>query len=211
VRKTKRKRILTWLIMALAVMVGAGVVSCVRFSGGTWMINEASLPAGWPDATPVGKVQVKEYPAYRAATVRDVQVEGSGQGPMFRELFQHIKDNDIPMTAPVEIGYDSDSASQMVSMAFLYRSPDQGKTGEDGVVEVGDFGAQTMASLGMRGGYTTTRIEKYIVKLQAWLTDHADEWESMGPPRLLGYNSPFVPGFMRYGELQIPVRKREPK
>ena len=63
------------------------------------MIKEANLPAGWPDATPVGKVQIKEYPTYRAATVREGQLDGTGQGPMFRELFQHIKRNQIAMTA----------------------------------------------------------------------------------------------------------------
>jgi hypothetical protein len=31
------------------------------------------------------------------------------------------------------------------------------------------------------------------------------EWVAAGPPRTLAYNSPFVPGVLKYAEVQIPV------
>lgn len=42
---------------------------------------------------------------------------------------------------------------------------------------------------------------------RAWLTEHP-EWTAAGPPRSLAYNSPFVPGFVKYSEVQIPVARR---
>jgi hypothetical protein len=127
---------------------------------------------------------------------------------MFRELFQHIKKNQIGMTAPVVMGDDEpgDEEPRMALMAFVYRNPDQGRLGGDGVVTVRDFGSQIVASIGMRGSYTSAQFRKHFDKLKTWLAEHTDEWQAAGPPRLLGYNSPFVPAFMRYGEVQVPVR-----
>jgi hypothetical protein len=34
-------------------------------------IAEADLPVGFPPCTPVGEVEVKRYPGYRAAVTRD--------------------------------------------------------------------------------------------------------------------------------------------
>ena len=33
--------------------------------------------------------------------------------------------------------------------------------------------------------------------------------EVVGPPRYLAYNSPFVPGFLKFGEVQLPVANIE--
>ena len=68
-------------------------------------INEANLPRGFPTPGPVGTVTVKNYPAYRAAVVREDNGQGeqAQQNSMFSVLFKHIKKNDIPMTAPVEM------------------------------------------------------------------------------------------------------------
>ena len=40
--------------------------------------------------------------------------------------------------------------------------------------------------------------------LREWLAAHP-EWVVAGPPRTLAYNSPFVPGVLKYAEVQIPV------
>ena len=67
-------------------------------------IREAELPDGFPDPGPAGKVIVKEYPAYRLARFAALQGQPASQNGMFWPLFQHIKRNDIAMTAPVEMG-----------------------------------------------------------------------------------------------------------
>ena len=167
-------------------------------------INEAPLPEGWPELTPVDEIQVKQYPVYRAAVISN-ETDGTQNG-MFRPLFNHIKRKDIAMTAPVEMTYDG---QQQASMAFLYRNTEMGTPGSDEAdqrVVVKDIAEQTAVSIGVRGRYTTENYDEALDKLNAWLEENKDTWQADGEPRFLGYNSPFVPGFMRYGEVQIPVQ-----
>ncbi len=205
-----------WLGLIVLIPVLAFFAGCVRSSGGTWYVREAEVPEGWPTLTPVGEVEVKQYPEYRAAVVEDAGPDGGEQGSMFRTLFDHIKQNEIAMTAPVEMGYDAsrpdtNTDREMRSMAFLYRSTEQGELDPDGQVVVRDLPAQTVASIGVRGGYTDERFNEHVATLDSWLEEHADAWERDGAPRYLGYNSPFVPAFMRYGEVQVPIRERAEK
>lgn len=165
-------------------------------------INEAPLPEGWPELTPVGEIEVKQYPAYRAAVIDE---QAGSQSGMFRPLFNHIKREDIAMTAPVEMTYDGDQQS---SMAFLYRDPGMGELGsdnEDQRVQVRQFGEQTAVSIGVRGSYSKDNYEDALTELEAWLDENRNQYTAIGEPRFLGYNSPFVLWFLRYGEVQIPV------
>lgn len=167
-------------------------------------INEAPLPEGWPELTPVDEIQVKQYPVYRAAVISD-RADGSQSG-MFRPLFNHIQRKDIAMTAPVEMTYDGDKQS---SMAFLYRNPEMGSPGSDADdqrVEVKDIDQQTAVSIGVRGSYTKEHFDEAVGKLKAWLDENKVKWQADGEARYLGYNSPFVFGFLRYGEVQIPIK-----
>jgi hypothetical protein len=181
---------------------------------------EAPLPEGFPQPGPVGRVIVKEYPAYRAARtpMDDPQRRGgsAGQNSAFNRLFDHITSNDVKMTAPVEMVYDAGVASldatgpapRPVSMAFLYEHPAQGEAGDDGSVEVVDLPPVTVVSVGVRGYYTAERMRESMAKLEAFLAEHAATWEVAGPVRYMGYNSPFVLPHLRYGEVQIPVRAK---
>lgn len=184
-------------------------------------IREANLPEGFPPPGPVGEVIIKEYPAYRMARYTAPESQPADQNSMFWPLFKHIKRNDIAMTAPVEIGYSAAVAPRReaaalvepVSMAFLYRQPTLGMTGADQTdprVVVEDMPAITVLSVGIRGNYTTNRLAKALRQLDRWLSDNPGRAEVVGEPRYLGYNSPMVPSFIRYGEVQVPVRLREP-
>jgi hypothetical protein len=143
---------------------------------------------------------------------------------MFRPLFNHIKRNEIAMTAPVELGYCSDTAETNEttapppdqrladSMAFLYRDPTWGKPGTDEAdprIVVEDVPAMTVLSIGVRGSYTDDRFATALKKLQAWIASNPERIRVVGPPRYLAYNSPFVPGFLRFGEVQLPVKRAE--
>ena len=186
------------------------MISCVRTDGGVWYFCEAKLPEGWPPLTPVGEVQVKQYPAYRQAIVIDDEGQGS-QNAMFRDLFNHIKTNDIAMTAPVDMGYrDDGDQPTMRSMSFLYDVPERGPVGEQGAVTVHDVPAMQVASIGVRGRYNDKQFVKAHQRLRFWL-DGQTTYRAAGPPRFLGYNSPFVPFFWRYGEVQVPVEAIEGK
>jgi len=174
---------------------------------GPLMFHEADLPKGFPRPGPVGEVMIKEYPAYRVARVRSTAVPGGSNG-MFRPLFNHIKRSDIAMTAPVEMSYGIADGSELEAMAFLYPDTGTGVTGTDAAdtrVEIVDVSAMLVLSVTMRGSYTDARFKKGLNMLEAWLENHPDRVHVAGPPRYLGYNSPFVPSFIRIGEVQLPV------
>ena len=183
-----------------------------------FMFKEAKLPRGFPPPGPVGQIIVKDYPAYRLARVRSGK-EGVSGGPnaMFNPLFNHIKRNDIPMTAPVEISYpnrphvaDEKDRAHAESMAFLYGDPAWGKLGADDAdhrVVVEDVPAMKVVSIGVRGSYTDAHFSRALSRLIEWIQARSNEFQVVGPPRYLGYNSPFVLGFLRYGEVQLPIEK----
>lgn len=164
------------------------------------LIKEAEMPSGFPAHTAVGQIEIKEYPAYRKALAR-----GSA---MFWTLFQHIKRNNVAMTAPVEMDFGDPLAPEKNerSMSFLYERADQGSPGQQGSVEVVDVPAMMVASIGCRGTRSGTAIAEAREKLMAWLQEKEGEYVVSGPLRVMGYNSPFVPRDMNFFEVQIPVR-----
>jgi len=195
--------------IAGAAAVLLSLAGCkVRTDNGAWRIHEADLPAGFPTPGPTGEVVIKQYPAYRAAFV-DAGTDRGTMNRMFRPLFNHIKKNDVSMTAPVRIEYAGEGdAAGPTAMAFYYGDQsigDTGDTGGDAGVRVEDRPGVTVASLGLRGGYSDAHFRAGLEKLNAWLDKHADEYRRVGEPVYLGYNSPFVPSMMRYAEVQIPV------
>ena len=171
------------------------------------MISEAKLPEGFPGPGPVGDIVTKTYPAHRLARVRS---GGRGNDGSFMRLFRHIERNEIAMTAPVEMemAADGDTASPGAeSMAFLYGSADTGTPGPDPAdpsVIVEDVPELTVVSLGVRGSYRDDRFAGFADRLREWLAAHP-EWVAAGPPRTLAYNSPFVPGVLKFAEVQIPI------
>jgi hypothetical protein len=178
------------------------------------VIREAALPRDFPAPGPVGVVLEKSYPPCRAARVRASDLPGGRQDDMFMSLFHHIQKEDIAMTAPVVMGFApgvDGPASRPAphppeSMAFLYADPGVGKTEHDGSIAVVDLPAMTVLSVGVRGSYDRAHFEEGMGKIDAWLKAHPGEYAAARSPRYLGYNSPFVPWFMRYGEVQLPVR-----
>lgn len=200
--------------LAAAVMAGEPAESQAK----PWMVSEAKLPEGFPPPGPVGEVIVKTYPAHRLARV----TAAGGADGMFMKLFGHIKRNKISMTAPVEMSWSDAAADggapqdEPTAMAFLYGSPTLGELGadaEDPRVVVEDIPQIKVASIGLRGSYGEKTFKRGYGKLEAWLAEHP-EWEVAGGPRTLGYNSPFVPGFAKFSEVQLPIRpakKRPPE
>lgn len=166
-------------------------------------VKEAELPQGFPTYTPVGKIELKQYPAYRRASASGIAE--------FWMLFRHIQQNNVAMTAPVELDMGTADAARMRqrSMSFLYERPDQGATGKQGFVEVNDVPAMQVLSIGCRGERTTASTEAARRRLLAWLDEHKRDYVVAGPLRIMGYNSPFLPAARQFYEVQIPVRPRE--
>ena len=162
---------------------------------------EAELPVGFPAPTPVQEIQLKRFPGYRMAFTPTASANGG-----FWTLFNHIKRNDIAMTAPVEMTYER--GVKQARMAFLYRSTELGETGTDGTVEVVDIEAAWAVSIGCRGANTREAMAEARRLLESWIGER-DDLEIAGDLRLMGYNSPMVSTSRRYFEVQIPVRFAE--
>jgi hypothetical protein len=163
--------------------------------------SESPLPQGWPEPGPFGQVVRKKYPAYRAAFTPTSSANGG-----FWKLFKHIERNGIPMTAPVEMKLDAKGteASEMEEMAFLYQTPEVGKTGADGEqVEVRDVPAREALSYAWQGARSKAATARARQALDAELVKQ--NLKASGY-RLLGYNSPFVPPAKQTHELQALIR-----
>jgi uncharacterized surface protein with fasciclin (FAS1) repeats len=156
---------------------------------------EAALPVGFPAPGPVGEVALKEYPKYRAARAKG--------GNSFWTLFNHIKKNEISMTAPVEMAVSENDLKRQ-NMAFLYGNTSMGKLGSDGRVEVVDIESRRVLSFGIRGPMSDERIEAAKQAIEERL-ENSKRWTRAGDWRLLGYNSPMVRPDQRFWELQVPV------
>ena len=160
-------------------------------------IAEAELPKGFPTYTPVGAIEVKQYPEYRMAA-----------GPGFWTLFTHIQLNRIAMTAPVQMTYESDAAGGVkeTGMAFLYGDKGTGSAGRRGNITVLDNQPQVVVSIGVRGPRSPAVLGDARGRLQSWLNAKA-QYRSAGAMRVMGYNSPSVPTDKQYFEVQIPIEK----
>jgi len=204
--KRSRLRPRTIIGILIAAASAVTVIGCVRQSGKVVYFHEAELPQGWPLLTEVGVVEVKEYPQYREAVVTKNDGAGGDEkmGPMFGTLFSHISKNDIPMTSPVEMEYSQQDSRAMTSMAFLYRTSETGTLGNDGQVVVREVAPRTYASVGVRGSINDKNFEHGLVIVNAWIAANP-QWRADGTPRFFGYNSPLIPWFWKYGEVQVPV------
>lgn len=163
-----------------------------------WMFNEAKLPSGFPKPGPVDEIIIKQYPACRIAMTGGRESDDG----MFMVLFNHIKTNHIEMSSPVIMGYSENKKPN--KMAFLYGDTAMGNTGQKGDVTVQDVPAMMVVSLCVRGGYSVGNYESGLKKLQEWLKNQS-KFKQGGSPRLLAYNSPFIPWFLKIAEVQIPV------
>lgn len=168
---------------------------------------ESKLPVGFPNFTPVHKIEVKTLPMYRMAKA-EMKSNSNERNNPFWSLFQHIKRNDIAMTAPVQMDYKKDQKNE-ASMAFLYRNTELGSLGEDpkdGSVEIIEVPEHQVVSIGVRGRMNETKVQAAKVKLEKWLKANP-EFKAKGPLRKMGYNSPFMPNSRAYFEVQFPVEK----
>jgi hypothetical protein len=160
-------------------------------------VAEAPLPQGWPTPGPYDQVSEKSYPAYRAAFTTQ-----KGENLAFWRLFSHIKKNEIPMTAPVEMAVESAPGKpvEKSSMAFLYQNQSVGTVGPSGeTIDVRDVPRSQALSYTWQG----TDSEENLTRARNAL-DSALAAKNLKPTsyRLLGYNGPGTPRAKRTWELQ---------
>ena len=178
------------LLAACRLQADPGVVTATPPA----YVDEAPLPHGWPQPGPYDQVSEKRYPAYRAAFT-----DGKGETSAFWTLFAHIKKNDIPMTAPVEMKIEGEEFRQS-SMAFLYQNGKVGSAGPAGPrVEVRDLPSASALSYTWQGSDSKENIGKAKDALDTALAERKARPKGF---RLLGYNGPGTPRAKRTWELQ---------
>lgn len=158
-------------------------------------VDQAPLPESWPEPGPYDQVTEKSYPAYRAAFT-----DGKGQQSAFWTIFHHIANNEIKMTAPVEIPYPANHPSNR----FLYQNGRVGSLGADGTkVEVRDVPSAEALSYAWKGNDSKENIAKARGALETALEQRSIEAKAF---RMLGYNGPQTPRHNRGWELQAILR-----
>lgn len=168
---------------------------------------DTPLPVGYPPPTPPGAIDLKTYPSVRLAEVWGTEHPDRGMNRTFWPLFNHIKKHDIAMTAPVEVSYEGlrpEGQPESWSMAFLYRTPELNKLGEEGVVTVRDADPVTVVAVGLRGQYTLARAQEGMSQIEAWLADNP-QWKPAGEWRSLYYNGPMLFSWNKWAEVQLPI------
>jgi len=104
------------------------------------------------------------------------------------------------MSVPVE------ASASTNEMLFLVGSDDSGRALASGKgVTVRTLPEVTVASIGLRGGYSRKNYEKGLARLRAWLAAQPG-WQAEGEPYAVYWNSPFMPVFLRKSEIHLPVR-----
>lgn len=169
----------------------------------------ASLPIGFPKPTENGIIEVKEYPEYRAVTYTHTGAVQQATRVAFNPLYNHISTNQIAMTTPVEVRYSDASPVSVenpsrAEVSFLYPRVEICPQNVSPDVKVIDYPPMKVVSIGIQGAYTWESYETHLQRLKDWLNKHP-EYEGVGSPRRLLYNSPMTPESMKCSEVQIPI------
>jgi len=168
---------------------------------GSWRASELTiiLRVSSPDFQAGDETQCladrKQYPQYRAVTYSHAGDVRQATGVAFNPLFQHISNNQIAMTTPVEARYTAIPGQidvPQVEVSFLYPAPNIAPSSVNSAVTVTDTPP------------TWESYEKNLQKLEDWLKEHP-EYAIVGPPRRLFYNSPMTPEAIKISEVQIPI------
>lgn len=196
------------------LLLGVAAIGIGVLLFGAYSAASAPLPEGFPDPSPEGQIEIKYYPAYRAATVQMTGNLEYAPSRGFSPLFRHISSNDISMTAPVETRYPVTTLAQEASqegeaaVSFLYRSLDIVPQDVALGIQIEDVPAMTVVSIGTRGRYSLETYQASLERIQQWLAAHP-EYEVVGQPRRFFYDGPFLPDALKRSDVQIPVQPVE--
>lgn len=197
------------------LLLPLGILAIAAIAFFAYSAAAAPLPQGFPPPTPEGKIEIKQYPAYRCATVSYSGELSMAANSAFNPLYSHISSNNISMTAPVEtrypvstleageIGTPNESGEAKVS--FLYRSTDVYPEQIAQNIQVEEIEPMTVVSFGLKGSYDYKSYQQSIERLQDWLAQHS-EYTVVGSPRRFFYDAPYIPEPLKRSEIQVTIR-----
>jgi DNA gyrase inhibitor GyrI len=190
------------------LLISLGFIALAALAIGVYQASSAPLPAGFPTPTPNGRIEVKNYPAYRAATYRYRGQLSEAANRSFYTHYQHLSSNDISMTAPVETRYPDSTRTGATSgeaeVSFLYRDTDTYPKEVADNIRIEDVPPMTVVSLGLQGGYDFDSYQQGLTRLNEWLAEHPS-YRAIGSPRRFFYDGPYVPDPLKRSEIEIPV------
>ena len=152
--------------------------------------------------TAAGFCEIKTLPAgtiLRTSSQGEYFQENNG---LFMRLFRTINDNKVPMTVPVEAKM---KPGTMVFYLDKKSVPRKDLRLPAGVTRE-NLPARTVASIGIRGGYTRESYEKNLVKLREWLKTQK-KYRAVGEPYAVYWNGPFTLAPFKRSEVHLPVQK----
>lgn len=153
--------------------------------------------------TDVGTSEIKTLPAARLiATQSDAKYFDQNNG-LFRPLFRYIQAREISMTTPVEAEIEPG-----VMYFYIGSDVDTATLDSTDEVSVHEIPERTVASLGVRGGYSERNFEEAASELYAWLAEN-EKFEAAGDARGIFWNGPYVPGFFKRFEVHIPIKLKQ--
>jgi glutathione peroxidase len=151
--------------------------------------------------TPVGAIEVKTLPPRKTLVAAAGGDAFNDRGAAFRKLFNYINANQVAMNVPVEA---SASTNEMVFYVGSDSTDRSLASASD--VTVRSIPEITVASIGLRGGYSRKNYEKGLKRLTDWIALQR-EWRASGEPYAVYWNSPFVPPFLRKSEIHVPLTR----
>ncbi|WP_298039076.1 heme-binding protein [uncultured Desulfuromonas sp.] len=153
--------------------------------------------------TAVDRFEIKTLPPCR---VLETSLDGDyfeRSGALFKTLFAYIRSHDVSMTVPVEASLEA------AGMRFFLGSEDRERPlAEEEGVRVAELPRRTVASHGVRGGYSRDNVLEAKGRLEAWLKKRP-EYRPEGEPYAVFWNAPYVPWFLKRFEVHVPIEETE--
>ena len=109
------------------------------------------------------------------------------------------------MTGPVTMEYAKPDSQAMTSMAFLYRTTEIGKLGDDGQVIVRESAPRKYASLGFRGSFNDANFRRGLALVKAWIATNPD-WRADGSAGFGRKRTPPPPAYHSARRPVLPAR-----
>ncbi|MEM6823451.1 MAG: heme-binding protein [Verrucomicrobiota bacterium] len=163
------------------------------------MANETMFSPTAPNT-----IEVKKLPAMTA--IRHTGDEKSyfeGRGSLFMPLFRYIQKNDIAMTTPVETEIDPG-----VMMFYVGSDVDTGRLQSSEDVTIHKIPERLVLAVGIRGKYSEENYQSAYTNAQEWLSNQST-YKASGPPRMMYWDGPYKPSFLKKSELHITIEKTQ--
>ena len=177
-------------ILALMIVLG---------SFGLAQAYEAAYPM-----TAAGFCEIKTLPAGTILRTSSEMAYFEENNGLFMRLFRTINDNQVPMTVPVEAKMKPGTMIFYLDPASVPRKDLKLPKG----VSRQNLPERTVASIGIRGGYTRESYEKNLEKLREWIKAQQNV-RVAGEPYAVYWNSPFTLPFFKRSEIHLPVKRNE--